>query len=58
MDHESIRTNLEHSPLTDEESAADWDGVDDRIPSFEEPEAVEDGTRGEQDGQEAHGITE
>ncbi len=35
MDHEALRTYLEHSLLTDEEMAADWDAFEDRFPTFE-----------------------
>ncbi|QSG02193.1 CobW family GTP-binding protein [Natranaeroarchaeum sulfidigenes] len=41
MDHEALRTYLEHSLLTDEEMAADWDAFEDRFPTFEAPETGE-----------------
>ncbi|ELY97005.1 cobalamin synthesis protein P47K [Natrialba chahannaoensis JCM 10990] len=43
MDHESVRNHFELCLLTDEEMDADWDTFDDQFPTFEEPEAVEDG---------------
>ncbi|SIS19848.1 GTP-binding protein [Natronorubrum thiooxidans] len=53
MDHESVRNHLELCLLTDEEMDADWAAFDDRFPTFEEPEAVEEG---EHDRQEEIGI--
>ncbi|WP_323173573.1 GTP-binding protein [Natrialba sp. PRR66] len=58
MDHESIREHLEICLLTDEEMDADWDAFDDRFPTFEEPEAGEDGEPEEPDGQEEIGIAD
>ena len=57
MDHDSIRDRLERCLLTDEEMEADWDAFDDRFPTFEEPEAIED-EPGEHDGQEEIGIAD
>ncbi|ELY99655.1 GTP-binding protein [Natrialba aegyptia] len=58
MDHESIREHLEICLLTDEEMDADWDAFDDRFPTFEEPEAGEDGEPEDPDGQEEIGIAD
>jgi G3E family GTPase len=58
MDHESIREHLELCLLTDQEMDVDWDAFDDRFPTFEEPEEVEDGEPKEHDGQEEIGIAD
>ncbi len=60
MDHESIRNHLELCLLTDEEMEADWEAFDDRFPTFEEPDEVEEGEPGEpdHDSQEEIGIAD
>ena len=58
MDHDSIRDHLELCLLTDEEMEADWDAFDDRFPTFEEPEAIEDAEASEHDGQEEIGLAD
>ncbi|MXV62010.1 GTP-binding protein [Natronorubrum sp. JWXQ-INN-674] len=60
MDHESIRNHLELCLLTDEEMDADWGAFDDRFPTFEELDEVEEDEPGEteHDGQEEIGIAD
>ena len=60
LDHESVQNHLEHCLLTDDEMDADWDAFDDRFPTFEPAEVVEDGDSEslEHDGQEEIGIAD
>ena len=60
MDHEDVRDHFERCLLTDEEMDTDWKAFDDRFPTFEPLEDVDDGetTDPEHDGQEEIGLAE